>query len=70
MDERELQNLPTPVGRNYQAELRLLPGFSVTGGGAVRGSNPSAAFQMNVNGAPAELNNVRIDGATAANNFN
>ena len=68
--ERELQNLPTPVGRNYQAELRTMPGFSVTGGGAVRGSNPSAAFQMNVNGAPAELNNVRIDGATAANNFN
>jgi hypothetical protein len=69
-NERELQNLPTPVGRNYQAELRVTPGFSVTGGGAVRGSNPSAAFQMNVNGAPAELNNVRIDGATAANNFN
>jgi len=61
-NERELNNLPTPVGRNYQAELRVIPGFSVTGGGAVRGSNPAAAFTMNVNGAPAELNNVRIDG--------
>jgi Carboxypeptidase regulatory-like domain/TonB dependent receptor len=68
--QRALQDLPTPVGRNYQAELRLVPGFSVTGGGAVRGSNPAAAFTMNVNGAPVELNNVRIDGATAANNFN
>ena len=69
-NHRALQDLPTPVGRNYQSELRLMPGFSVTGGGAVRGSNPAAAFTMNVNGAPAELNNVRIDGATAANNFN
>ena len=47
-----------------------MPGFSVTGGGAVPSSNPAAAFVMNVNGAPAELNNVRIDGATAANDFN
>jgi Carboxypeptidase regulatory-like domain/TonB-dependent Receptor Plug Domain len=69
-DQRALQDLPTPVGRNYQSELRLMPGFSVTGGGAVRGSNPAAAFTMNVNGAPTELNNVRVDGATAANNFN
>src|SRR5947207_9160560 len=42
--EESLNNLPTPIGRNYQSELRLIPGFTVTGGGAVRGSNPSAAF--------------------------
>ena len=69
-DLKSLEDLPTPVGRNYQAELALLPGFSVTGGGAVRGSNPAAAFQVNANGVAYEMNNVRIDGASAINNFN
>jgi Carboxypeptidase regulatory-like domain/TonB dependent receptor-like, beta-barrel len=68
--DESLNNLPTPIGRNYQSDLRLLPGFTVTGGGAVRGSNPSAAFTVFVNGAASQENNVRIDGATAANNFN
>src|SRR5262249_30754175 len=58
------------IGRNYQSDLRLIPGFTVTGGGAVRGSNPSAAFTVYVNGTASQENNVRIDGATAANNFN
>lgn len=68
--EETLNNLPTPIGRNYQSDLRLIPGFTVTGGGAVRGSNPSAAFTVFVNGAASQENNVRVDGATAANNFN
>src|SRR5262245_53068778 len=68
--DETLNDLPTPIGRNYQSDLRLLPGFTVTGGGAVRGSNPSAAFTVFVNGTAAQENNVRIDGATAANNFN
>src|ERR1051326_2900189 len=70
IDEQSLNNLPAPIGRNYQSELRLIPGFTVTGGGAVRGSNPSAAFTVYVNGTASQENNVRIDGATAANNFN
>jgi hypothetical protein len=68
--DEALNNLPTPIGRNYQSDLRLIPGFTVTGGGAVRGSNPSAAFTVFVNGTASQENNVRIDGATAANNFN
>jgi hypothetical protein len=68
--EEALNNLPTPIGRNYQSDLRLIPGFTVTGGGAVRGSNPSAAFTVFVNGTASQENNVLIDGATAANNFN
>ena len=69
VDRLNLQDLPTPIGRNFQAELRLLPGVNLSGGGAVRGSNPAASFTVNVNGAPTELNNTRIDGATAANNM-
>jgi hypothetical protein len=70
VESQKLQDLPSPVGRNFQASLRTLPGFTVTGGGAIRGSNPAASLAINVNGAPQEGNNTRIDGATAANNFN
>jgi hypothetical protein len=66
---RALADLPTPIGRNYQAELAVNPGTEVTGGGAVRGSNPAAAFYIMSNGVPRELDNVRIDGASAVNNF-
>jgi len=69
VDKKQLQDLSMPIGRNYQAALRLLPGFNVSGGGAIRASNPAASFTMNVNGAAAEVNNTRVDGATAANNF-
>jgi hypothetical protein len=69
INPRALEDLPTPVGRNYQAALALNPGTEVTGGGAVRGSNPAAAFYIMSNGVPRELDNVRIDGASAVNNF-
>jgi hypothetical protein len=69
IDQKSLEDLPSPIGRNYQASLRTLPGYDVTGGGAVRGANPAASLQVKVNGVPAELNNFRIDGASAINNF-
>jgi hypothetical protein len=69
VDSVTLNNMPVPVGRNYQNALRLLPGFSVSGGGAIRASNPAAAYNINVNGVSAQINNTRIDGASAINNF-
>ena len=69
ISQRSLDDLPTPIGRNYQADLAMDPGTEVTGGGAVRGSNPAAAFYIMTNGVPRELDNVRIDGASAVNNF-
>jgi hypothetical protein len=69
VDGSTLNNMPVPVGRNYQNALRLLPGFSVSGGGAIRASNPAAAYNLNVNGVSAQVNNTRVDGATATNNF-
>jgi Carboxypeptidase regulatory-like domain/TonB dependent receptor len=69
ISSRALEDLPTPIGRNYQAEIANIPGTVVTGGGAVRGSNPAAAFYIMSNGVPRELDNVRIDGASAVNNF-
>src|SRR5262245_27539443 len=59
VDSVTLNNMPVPVGRNYQNALRLLPGFSVSGGGAIRASNPAAAYNVNVNGVSAQVNNTR-----------
>lgn len=69
ISQKAIEDLPTPIGRNYQAQLSTNPGTVVTGGGAVRGSNPAAAFNIMSNGVPRELNNIRIDGASAVNNF-
>lgn len=69
MDRKALEDLPVPIGRNFQGLLRVLPGFSVSGGGAIRASNPAASFTMNVNGTSAQVNNTRIDGTSSANNF-
>lgn len=69
VDRKTLEDLPVPIGRNFQGFLRLLPGFAVSGGGAIRASNPAAAFTMNVNGTSAQVNNTRIDGASSTNNF-
>lgn len=69
MDRKAFEDLPVPIGRNFQGLLRVLPGFAVSGGGAIRASNPAAAFTMNVNGTSAQVNNTRIDGASSTNNF-
>ena len=65
----ELDNLPVPVGRNYQYALRVIPGVAVRGGGAIRASNPAGSATMNVNGTSQQLVNTRIDGASTTNNF-
>ena len=69
VDSFDLENLPVPVGRNYQHTLRLLPGVNVSGGGAIRASNPAGSLAMNVNGTSQQVSNTRIDGASSTNNF-
>ncbi|HVF87233.1 MAG TPA: TonB-dependent receptor [Pyrinomonadaceae bacterium] len=63
----QLQNLPVPLGRNYQNLFATLPGFSELNEPHSIGSNPSRALEFNVNGASKSINNTRIDGASAAN---
>jgi hypothetical protein len=60
----ELQNLPIPVGRNYQQVYRTLPGFSVPTNSHSIPTNPSRALEFNVNGTSDEQNNTRIDGVS------
>nr|MBA3438892.1 DUF2012 domain-containing protein [Pyrinomonadaceae bacterium] len=63
----QLENLPVPLGRNYQNLFNTLPGFSETSEPHSNGSNPSRALEFNVNGASKSINNTRIDGASATN---
>jgi hypothetical protein len=64
---RELQDLPVPVGRNYQELFRTLPGFTPPEDAHSIPSNPSRALVFNVNGTSRSSNNTRIDGVSSAN---
>jgi Carboxypeptidase regulatory-like domain/TonB dependent receptor len=61
----ELQNLPVPLGRNYQQIYRTLPGFSPPVNSHSIPTNPSRALEFNVNGTSDEQNNTRIDGVSS-----
>lgn len=60
----ELENLPVPIGRNYQQIYRALPGFSAPVNSHSIPTNPSRALEFNVNGTSDEQNNTRIDGVS------
>ena len=60
----ELQNLPVPLGRNYQRLFKYLPGFTPPGDAHSIASAPRVRRSFNVNGASRSANNTRIDGVT------
>jgi hypothetical protein len=64
---RELQDLPVPIGRNYQELFTTLPGFTPPADAHSIPSNPSRALTFNVNGASNQGNNTRIDGVSSTN---
>ena len=64
---RELQDLPVPIGRNYQQLFATLPGFTPPEDAHSIPSNPSRALVFNVNGASRSSNNTRIDGVSSTN---
>ena len=64
---RELQDLPVPIGRNYQNLFKVLPGFTPPENAHSVPSNPSRALVFNVNGASRSSNNTRIDGVSTTN---
>lgn len=64
---RELQDLPLPLGRNYQELFGTLPGFTPPEDAHSVPSNPSRALVFNVNGASRSGNNTRIDGVSSTN---
>jgi len=64
---KELLNVPTPPGRNYQNLFITVPGFSPPRNAHSVPANPSRALQFNVNGTSSSSNNTRIDGASSTN---
>jgi hypothetical protein len=65
VSSQTFQNLPVPVGRNYQNILRTVPGFRPPANAHSVPTNPSRALTYNVNGVSQSINNVRIDGASS-----
>jgi hypothetical protein len=67
---RALNDLPTPLGRNYQMLLPVMvPGVATPQSGGSFAANPSRAVQIGVNGVSGWGNNTRIDG-TSSTNYN
>lgn len=67
LTSRPLQNLPVPLGRNYQNLFKVLPGITPPENAHSIPTNPSRSMVFNVNGASRSSNNTRIDGASATN---
>ncbi|MFB3904528.1 MAG: TonB-dependent receptor domain-containing protein [Acidobacteriota bacterium] len=64
LPSKELEDLPVPIGRNYQTLFGTLPGFSTPVNAHSVPTNPSRALQFNVNGTSSSSNDIRIDGAS------
>ncbi len=70
LSTQSLNNLPTPLGRNYQMILAVVvPGVSTPQSGQSFGANPSRSVGYSVNGASTVTNDTRIDG-TSSTNYN
>lgn len=67
LNSKTLENLPVPIGRNYQNLFKALPGFTPPENAHSVPSNPSRALVFNVNGASRSSNNTRIDGVSTMN---
>jgi hypothetical protein len=67
---QSLNDLPAPLGRNYQMILAVVvPGVSTPQSGQSFGANPSRSVGYSVNGASNVTNNTLIDG-TSSTNYN
>jgi hypothetical protein len=64
MSSKELNNLPVPGYRNFQALMGLVPGVTPPADSNSIAGNPAGSLVANVNGASQSNNNTRIDGAS------
>ena len=62
-----LQNLPVPIGRNYENLLVTIPGIAPPDNQHSISANPSRGLTFSVNGSTRNSNAIRIDGALANN---
>jgi hypothetical protein len=59
-----IQNVPVPIGRNFQHLMTLLPGVTPARNSHSVPTNPSRALQFEVQGVSGSSNDFRIDGAS------
>lgn len=62
-----LQNLPVPIGRNYENLLVTIPGVAPPDNQHSISANPSRGLTFSVNGSTRNSNAIRIDGSLATN---
>jgi hypothetical protein len=60
---REIQDLPLPGMRNFQALLKLVPGITPPRTNNSDFANPQGSLVVNTNGSSFSTNNTRLDGA-------
>ena len=60
---RQIQDLPLPGMRNFQALLKLVPGITPPRASNSDFANPQASLVVNTNGSSFSTNNTRLDGA-------
>jgi hypothetical protein len=63
----QLENLPVPIGRNYQNLLVMVPGISPPENMHSVAVNPSRGLGFTSNGTTRNANTIRIEGAIANN---
>lgn len=60
---QSLNNLPVPIGRNYQMLFVTLPGVSPPQSAHSFAVNPTRSLSFSVNGGNTNINDTRVDGA-------
>ena len=73
IDSKQFESLPSPLGRNYQNLLVILPGFEMAGSmreGRLAGCTPQRSRAFNVNGTTRSTTVTNIDGASNAHIWN
>jgi hypothetical protein len=63
----ELENVPIPINRNFESLLIEIPGITPPENANSGAANPSRGLTFSAAGTPRNMNNVRIEGASANN---
>ena len=63
----QLQNLPVPIGRNYQNLFIMVPGITPPENNHSVAANPSRGLGFHSNGTTRNSNSIRIEGAITNN---
>jgi hypothetical protein len=67
LGSKVLQNVPVPIGRNYQMVFTTIPGVSPPQTSHSFSANASRSLAFTVNGGNVNANDTRIDGAGTRN---